>query len=148
MSRFNTLETWKCNEGSFRSLRSLSCLRVVSVNSPSLTCRVCQQQYHQVNKENIETNSEQTQDTTDELLQKLFPGAPSNMTAILAEQAKNVGRNPNGRRWSKDSISICLQLYMYNRSPKCYELLKQSEILILPSPSPLMSHTLDLFRRL
>lgn len=132
VSRFHTLESWKYGEDSFRSIRSLSCLRLAPVNSSSSTCRVCQQQYYQDNKENAENEEE----STTAVLKKLFPGAPSQMIAILAEQAKNVGRSPNGRRWSKDVISICLQLY--NRSPKCYELLKSSQILILPSQSMLI----------
>ncbi|XP_052237193.1 uncharacterized protein LOC127848653 [Dreissena polymorpha] len=55
---------------------------------------------------------------------------------MLVEQSKNISRHPNGRRWSKDFISTCLQLF--NRSPKAYELLEQSKILLLPSKSVLI----------
>lgn len=44
VSRFHILEAYTYNGESFRSLRSLSCFRVVQLNSKTLTCIVCQQQ--------------------------------------------------------------------------------------------------------
>ena len=58
------------------------------------------------------------------------------MVALLLSQANNVGGDPRGRPWPKDIISICLQLY--NRSPLGYNSLRDSGILILPSPSLLI----------
>lgn len=40
-------------------------------------------------------------------------------------------RNPNGRRWSKDLVRLCLTLYC--RSPRGYNELRGSNFLILPS---------------
>jgi hypothetical protein len=58
------------------------------------------------------------------------------MLNMLKEQAKNVDRHPNGRRWSKEFIATCVQLY--NRSPKSYQLLVDSKMLILLSKSILI----------
>jgi hypothetical protein len=44
--------------------------------------------------------------------------------------------DPRVRRWPKDIISICLQLY--NRSPLGYNSLRDCGILILPSSSLLI----------
>jgi hypothetical protein len=55
---------------------------------------------------------------------------------LLLSQAHNAGSDPRGRRWPKDMISICLQLY--NRSPLGYNSLRDSGILILPSSSLLI----------
>jgi hypothetical protein len=58
------------------------------------------------------------------------------VTPSHISQANNAGSDPRGRRWPKDIISICLQLY--NRSPLAYNSLRDSGILILPSPSLLI----------
>jgi hypothetical protein len=71
-------------------------------------------------------------------IKKIFPNAPPEMIKMLIEQSDNVVKHPNGRLWSKDFIITCLQLF--NRSPKCYEFLQQSNILIKPSKSILISY--------
>ena len=67
---------------------------------------------------------------------KLIPNATKDMVTLLLSQANNAGSDPRGRRWPKDIISICLQLY--NRSPLGYNSLRDSGILILPSSSLLI----------
>lgn len=137
VSRFQTLETWTYNGESVRILRSMSCFRVVQLNSKTLTCRVCQKQC--AGKENIKPGTKsETQTATENDIKRIFPNAPTEMVSMLLQQAKNVGRQPNGRRWSKEFAATCLQLY--NRSPKSYELLSESKILILPSKSVLIMY--------
>ncbi|XP_052250783.1 uncharacterized protein LOC127857994 isoform X2 [Dreissena polymorpha] len=58
------------------------------------------------------------------------------MKELLLSQVQNVGKHPKGRRWPKEIINVCLQLY--TRSPVGYGLLRSSEMLVLPSPSLLV----------
>ncbi|XP_052809219.1 uncharacterized protein LOC128237669 [Mya arenaria] len=50
---------------------------------------------------------------------------------MLLNQKQNLNRNPKGRRWDKNTISLCLSLWC--RSQKNYEQLRNSKILTLPS---------------
>ena len=58
------------------------------------------------------------------------------MVSFLLSQAQNIERDIRGRRWPKEIISTSLELF--NRSPKGYDLLRQSDMFILPSPSLLI----------
>jgi len=139
VGRFHTLENWTCQGETYRSVRSLSCLKAVPANRISFTCRVCQQQHGNDNKENKDKHTDDNilnNESTEETIKRIFPSAPSQMINFLSTQAKNVGKSPKGRRWSKDCLVTCLQLY--NRSPKSYELLQSSKLLILPSKSVLI----------
>lgn len=53
------------------------------------------------------------------------------MQTFLMSQKMALERNPNGRRWSKDLVRLCLTLYC--RSPRGYNELRGSNFLILPS---------------
>ena len=132
VSRFHTIENWTVNGKTIKSLRHVSCLCIVPFNSKSATCRVCQKMTFYYNKSNKEKENQPHQvakeKSTAERLKELFPNAPSAMITMLLEQTKNVNRHPRGRRWSKDFISVCLQLF--NRSPKCYDMICESKMLV------------------
>lgn len=57
---------------------------------------------------------------------------------IFNEPKMALERNPNGRRWSKDIIRLCLTLYC--RSPRGYNELRGSNFLILPSQNLLRKY--------
>ena len=148
VSHFHTLDTWKCNCETFRSLRSLNCMKAVPFHSKTNTCRICQKMTFMCGKENKPVKRKCDESKKNELakcskpciadIKGLNPNAPDEMITLLLEQAKNVDRHPNGRRWSKTFIATCLQLF--NRSPKCYEMLLDSKMLVLPSKSVLIMY--------
>ena len=57
---------------------------------------------------------------------------------MLLEPPNNVSKNPKGRRWSKEFVVTCLQLF--NRSPRCYEMSSESKMIALPSKSILIMY--------
>ena len=66
------------------------------------------------------------------MLEKMFPSAPENMKELLLSQTKNLtAASPYGRRWSSKMIGVALRLWC--RSPKAYEVLRETGVLILPS---------------
>lgn len=143
LTRFHTLDMWKVGNESFKSIRHASCMKIVQFNSKTFACRVCQKMIMFVNKENQDKrNIEQRQEpeiplkTKSDQIRELFPNAPNKMLNNLLEQSLNVSRSPKGRRWSKEFIATCLQLF--NRSPKCYEMFQQSKLMLLPSKSVLI----------
>jgi len=60
-------------------------------------------------------------------------GAPENFRHLLDSQLQNCkkGLEIHHRRWDHKLISVCLGIYM--RSPRAYEDLKKSGLLVLPS---------------
>lgn len=69
------------------------------------------------------------------ILERIIPEASGEMLNLLVNQKQNLERNPNGRRWDKNTIGLCLSLWC--RSRKNYEQLRNSKVLILPSGSTL-----------
>ena len=141
-SRFHTLERWEntLDEQIVRKLRSVICTMVVNFISIVSICRTCQKmtlgtKIGAVSKEKRNLDPKTRKVTAGDIT-KLIPNATKDMVALLLSQANNVGGDPRGRPWPKDIISICLQLY--NRSPLGYNSLRDSGILILPSPSLLI----------
>lgn len=139
-SRFHTLERWEntLDEQIVRKLRSVICTKVVNFTSTVSICRTCQKMtLGGVSKEKTQTNLDpKTRKVTAGDITKLIPNATKDMVTLLLSQANNAGSDPRGRRWPKDIISICLQLY--NRSLLGHNSLRDSGILILPSPSLLI----------
>jgi hypothetical protein len=139
VSRYHTLDLWKRPDNTaVRSMRSVMCEKVISLNSHTFVCRTCQKMTFSQsdNKENQPEPHAPGPESLIKQVRNLFPGADENMIELLVEQAKNVGRHPKGRRWSKKFIGVCMQ--MYNRSPHCYGLLYSSKLLVLPSQSLLI----------
>lgn len=62
-----------------------------------------------------------------------MPHVQPGFQPLLESQMRNCqeGKDPRGRRWDPRIISVCLGLY--SRSPKSYDDLKNSGMLILPS---------------
>ncbi|XP_052258149.1 uncharacterized protein LOC127862916 [Dreissena polymorpha] len=114
------------------------CAKVVPLHSRVVSCRICQKMTisKSDNKENEPVQNIPVAEPLINQVRSLFPQADENMIELLVEQAKNVGRDPKGRRWSKKFVGVCLQ--MYNKSPNCYDLLYSSKLLVLPSKSLLI----------
>lgn len=66
------------------------------------------------------------------LLEKMLPGATSEMKSLIISQREALkAKVPTLRRWSSSIVSLCLSMFV--RSPKLYKELKDSGTLILPS---------------
>lgn len=65
------------------------------------------------------------------ILRTIFPECSLKMQTFLMNQKMALERNPNGRRWSKEIVRLCLTLYC--RSPRRCSELRNSIFLILPS---------------
>lgn len=141
VSRFHTLEKFQKSSSakSIRSLRSVTCNRVVSFDAKTSACKTCRKMTFSnplVNKENSNIVEKQPDTENVEQIRHLLKNADSELVNLFLEQAKNITREPSGRRWSKSFIGTCLQLY--NRSPHCYQMLISSRLLLLPSTSTLI----------
>jgi hypothetical protein len=77
-------------------------------------------------------------DDMSDILKTIFPDCSLKMQTFLMSQKMALERNPNGRRWSKDIIRLCLTLYC--RSPRGYSELRNSNFLILPSQNLLRKY--------
>ncbi|XP_045156281.2 uncharacterized protein LOC123522863 isoform X2 [Mercenaria mercenaria] len=137
-TRFHTLDAWR-NENSnetTKRIRSVLCLRVAKFTSKTNVCRICQHMTMEVKtpgKENLQINDPSGKNITKEQVKKLIPGAPEEMVDFLVSQAKNICTTPKGRRWSQPIMSKCLQLYA--KSPHFYKQLRDSKLVVLPSPA-------------
>lgn len=81
--------------------------------------------------DNIELDEEDNK-TLSTLLDKALPGASGEMKKLLQDQQKALtASHVCRRRWSPEVISLCLGMFI--RSPKSYDELKDSNMLILPS---------------
>ena len=65
------------------------------------------------------------------ILNGVFKDCPPKIMEFLVSQQKALSNHPNGRRWSKNIIRLCLTLWC--RSPRSYTELKNSGFLVLPS---------------
>lgn len=73
------------------------------------------------------------------IFENVFPHAPEKMKLLLQSQAKALAaKTPTARRWNKEVISLCLSLWV--RSPKAYQILQDSNMLILPSGRQLLRY--------
>ena len=146
-SRFHTVETlYNCESNQqTRRIRSLMCNKILRINARTKTCKTCQKMTFTTKteqKENLKSSYNRDMQTVEnipvskETFKKLLPFASDEMLELLANQAQNGGRDPRGRRWSQTIIQTCLQVY--SRSPAGYKHLKQSNLLLLPSPKVLI----------
>ena len=134
-SRFHTVETiFNCKTNmQTRQVRSLMCNKALKFNARTMTCKTCQKMTFTTKNEHEENlKSDVKADENMRIsFKKLLPFASDGMLELLVNQAQNGGRDPRARRWSQNIIQICLQLY--SRSPAGYQLLMQSNLLLLPS---------------
>jgi hypothetical protein len=138
-----------------RSVRSILCDKVISMSKYTDICRKCQKMTMKYpDKENLppqESSSvtacssvtESESDTkekghsvTIDDIRNLIPNVSDEMAELFLSQAKNVSRDPRGRRWTQHVISVCLKWYC--RSPQSYEAFRATNMLILPCPSTLI----------
>ncbi|MES9902010.1 MAG: hypothetical protein ABW168_04915 [Sedimenticola sp.] len=155
ITRFHIIERLQASDcAEKRKVRTITCDRVVTINSTNSICRKCQKMTLNVptaNKENepsvtdyqttgtskrIAETENQKSSISNEDIKNLIPGANDEIIELILNQAKNISRDPRGRRWSQNIISVCLQWYC--RSPQSYEAFRESKFLVLPSPSTLI----------
>lgn len=122
------------------------CSHVVKFNAVSQTCLMCQRMTRKLktsdsNKENCSSSEKHGQGQISLItkcqIKQLIPNAPDNLIELLLSQFLNAGVHPKGRRWSKEVYS-CLQIY--TRSPVVYKQIREIELLLLPSPSFLLTY--------
>ena len=66
-----------------------------------------------------------------DILDKVISECPERLKVFLVSQKNAVTSCPNGRRWNKDVLRICLSLWC--RSPRGYADLRSSGFVVLPS---------------
>ena len=136
------------NENSTRTyFRSKHCTQAISwlADESSEACRSCQRAVCLSKKNSLGTqkrisSEEMLQNNTIELgedddidlrnvLEMVFPNATEEMKVLLKSQHEAL--TSKRRRWDKDVLSVCLTLWVH--SPKTYQTLQDSNMLILPS---------------
>ena len=142
-SRLNIIENLKdtSNDTVKRQIRSVMCSRVVSFISRTNSCTTCQKMT--LNKKKTTTSEKENstpniKSLTKEDFKKLIPNASEEMLELLVSQGNNAAKSPNQRRFSREMITTCLQIY--TRSPHVYKMMRDSNLLILPSPQLLVSY--------
>lgn len=132
--------------------RSKNCKKLLpfkNSKSVSKTCGQCKKlERHTVNLtetniENDDNSSGETILTLNEddnndlatIFQNVFPQCTEKMKCFLMSQKTAMERHPNGRRWDRDIIRLCLTLWC--RSPRGYRELRNSNFLVLPSEKSL-----------
>ncbi|KAL3832244.1 hypothetical protein ACJMK2_023904 [Sinanodonta woodiana] len=98
---------------------------------PVKSCPICPPLLLNDNEETIELSNEDSQDL-EKCLEQCFPNAPEDMKLLLQSHSAALKANsPNGRRWNKRVISICLALLV--RSPRTYQDIADSTMMMLPT---------------
>lgn len=119
-------------------LRSNHCKQVVPWGSRTLVCLRCQT-HSRLNVDHACARDEEEEVVLSEedsailgdLLKKSFKNCSQDMQLLIQSQEEALKVHPNGRRWRRELISLCLSLWV--RSPQNYATLKESNMLILPS---------------
>ena len=131
-----------------RRARSPSCKLCLLLTARTDICENCKKFKHTklTRKRKFDCTTENTQATPTEPLKKRdeldgnfeklmmnLPGISKEFQTLLKSQVRNRNENkdPRHRRWDTEIISMCLSLW--TRSPRAYDMLKQSNMLILPS---------------
>lgn len=129
--------TYKDSSGTeeMRTLRSTRCLYVVPITGRGRPiCKKCMRM--EINLKNTEQN-ENTCSNTEDIVRKILPNVPETMLVFIISQIKNSNKeNKKNRRWEACVISECLNLY--TRTPQGYISLRNSGMVILPSPQLLI----------
>ncbi|KAJ8034277.1 hypothetical protein HOLleu_21044 [Holothuria leucospilota] len=112
-------------------VHSQTCKQAVRWLAEVKACRTCREMYTPSKSHEVVLEDDDHEDMSI-LLQKCFPHASDEMKILLqAQQDALKAKNATARRWNKDVISACLSLWI--RSPRAYEDLGQTGMLILPS---------------
>jgi hypothetical protein len=88
--------------------------------------------------ENDVTVCENDENDMSIILNKIFPDCPDKMKTFLFSQNMALERHPNGRRWNRDIVRLCLSLWC--RSPHGYTDLRNSKFVFLPSQKVLQRY--------
>ena len=133
-----TEELLKINdEKAVRVLRSTKCKMVSAfVGRQRPNCRTCQTMtvHYESDLEDSNStalNTEESVQNTEESIRKLMQNVTEELLTLIISQVKN-SANSHQNRWNQRIISECLNLY--TPSPEGYRVLRQSGLLILPSP--------------
>lgn len=122
--------------------RVKSCLQCIPFLSRVQHCEKCRKLMNGVAEMNDisgdKTNGDETlvldeKDHEDMkiILNKVLSNCSKKAQTFLLSQSENLKLKPQGRRWRPDIIRLCLTLYC--RSPRCYDDLRKSGFLCLPS---------------
>lgn len=120
-------------------IRHTNCKILLSFIFKNNFCSVCQKKENRLLKRHLNESAELTvqknpkldqADNSDDTTGK---GLTEKMELFSEMQKKNSrhGMDKRRRRWEPEFISLCLSLYL--RSPKAYEDLRKSDMLILPT---------------
>lgn len=103
---------------------ALSCMKECSVPKNLSEKPIC-------DKDDIFVSESDHADLSN-ILESIFPNASDKMKLFLKSQHEILcSKSPQARRWNKDVVSLCLSLWI--RSPKAYQTLLESNVLVLPS---------------
>ena len=130
-------ERLTCNNNQVQVLRSVNCKLVVSLTGRKHPhCNACRRMVVHY-EEKTPKNSEDL--STEDTLRRLMPSASQTAIQMMLSQITNSnGANKRKNRWDKSIVSECLNLF--TRSPEGYRNLRDSGLLILPSPSMLIAY--------
>ena len=125
------------NSGS-KVVRYKKCNQILGWFSCVSYCRACQikirrnrKQENTKEEENVIPNEEDQEDMS-KILNRVFPNATADMKCLLESQRKVFNcKDRKGMKWDKRILSMCLSLWV--RSPKNYQDIRDSNMLILPS---------------
>ena len=124
------------NNTQIQILRSVNCKLVVSLTGRKHPhCNACRRMV--VHYEDETPNSDAP--SSEDILHSLMPNASQNAIQMMLSQITNSnGTDKRQNRWHKSIVSECLNLF--TRSPEGYRNLRDSGLLILPSPSMLIAY--------
>ena len=137
-------ERLSCNNNQVQVLRSVNCKLVVSLTGRKHHhCNACRRMVVHY-EEKTPKNSEDL--STEDTLHRLMPSASQTAIQIMLSQITNSNdANKRQNRWDKSIVAKCLNLF--TRSPEGYRNLRDSGLLILPSPSMLIAHKNNVTQR-
>ena len=141
-------ETWSLigDENTLlHTIRSPSCSRYLPILGNSYTCENCRKlrNYKCAKRKLDDTSSCEGErvdspgetDNQDTAIESIIPGAPDGLKKLIKSQIRNnkpnENKDPRHRRWDPEIISMALSLWC--RSPRAYNALKDSGMLVLPT---------------
>lgn len=92
----------------------------ISSNSNSVYKETTSNTIQQSNDSNNVVLKQSNNDDMKKILEEVLPQASGEMLDLLVDQKKNLAKNPNGRRWDKKTISLCLSLWCRSKKNMLY----------------------------
>ncbi|KAL4228506.1 hypothetical protein ACF0H5_011554 [Mactra antiquata] len=141
VTKCQILENWSenCSQPAVRTLRSHNCLHAVTFTSLKGTCKPCRTMTILETEKPCKLTEEEIleKEQTDKIKHLLKHG-DKELVDLFMEQSRMVDCKKTRRRWSKSLIGTFV--HMYDTSPEAYNVLVESNMLILPSPSTLFCY--------